>query len=156
MIFIPISTLNYVGVKREKFNQVAGISNFTRNVGGAVGVSLLSNFIVRQGQIQRTSLASHANYGNPFFTRELHGITANLQSMGAVAAAASHRALAQISAQIDLQASVLAFVNAFWVMGVAVLVLTHCPLSCDAPPAEEAKQAEAHISNCRSCHKDTC
>ena len=29
LIFIPISTLNYVGVPREKFNQVSGISNFT-------------------------------------------------------------------------------------------------------------------------------
>jgi outer membrane protein TolC len=45
LIVIPISTLNYVGVPREKFNQVSGISNFTRNVGGAIGVSLLSNFI---------------------------------------------------------------------------------------------------------------
>jgi DHA2 family multidrug resistance protein len=141
LIFIPISTLNYVGVKREKFNQVSGISNFTRNVGGAVGVSLLSNFITREGQIQRTSLASHANYGNPFFTRELHGIAANLRSIGAGAAAASHRALAQISAQIDLQASVLAFVNAFWVMGVAVLVLTPLPFVMRRPTAEEAEQA---------------
>ena len=35
LIFIPISTLNYVGVPQDKFNQVSGISNFTRNMGGA-------------------------------------------------------------------------------------------------------------------------
>ncbi len=71
LIFIPISTLNYVGVPREKFNQVSGISNFTRNVGGAIGVSLLSTFITHQRQIQRTNLSSHTNKANPFFLREL-------------------------------------------------------------------------------------
>jgi len=32
LIFIPISTLNYVGVPREKNNQVSGLSNFARNL----------------------------------------------------------------------------------------------------------------------------
>src|SRR6202789_2095092 len=53
LIFIPISTLNYVGVPRNKFNQVSGISNFMRNIGGAIGISLLSTFLTHQRQIQR-------------------------------------------------------------------------------------------------------
>jgi DHA2 family multidrug resistance protein len=97
--------------------------------------------MTRQAQIQRTSLSSHANYGNPFFVRELNGMVANLQSMGAGAADASHRALAQMSAQIDLQASVLCFVNAFWVMAVAVLLLSPLPFVMRRPTAEEAKGA---------------
>jgi DHA2 family multidrug resistance protein len=145
LIFIPISTLNYVGVPREKFNQVSGISNFTRNVGGAIGVSLLSNFIARQRQIQRTTFSAHTNYGNPFFVRQLNGLTHNLESMGMSATEASRRALAQLSAQVDLQASVLAFKNAFWVLGVLVLVLTPLPFIMRRPSAKEtATAAEAH------------
>jgi len=52
---ITISTLSFIGVPQEKFNQVSGISNFTRNLGGAIGVSMLGNFITRQGQVHRTS-----------------------------------------------------------------------------------------------------
>ena len=33
LIFIPISTLNYIGVPREKNNQVSGLSNFARKSG---------------------------------------------------------------------------------------------------------------------------
>ena len=33
-IFIPISTLNYVGVPRSKMNQISSLSNFARNIGG--------------------------------------------------------------------------------------------------------------------------
>ena len=34
-IFIPISTLNYVGVPLEKNNQISRLSNFARNIGGS-------------------------------------------------------------------------------------------------------------------------
>ena len=50
LIFIPISTLNYVGVPRNKFNQVSGISNFMRNIGGGIGFRCSITFITRQGR----------------------------------------------------------------------------------------------------------
>jgi len=139
LIFIPISTLNYVGVPREKFNQVSGISNFIRNLGGATGISLLSNFINHQSQTHRTALTAHTNLANPFFARQLQGMTQNFISMGASPNEAAHRALAQISAQVDLQAGVLSFANSFWVMGGIVLLLVPLPFLMRRPSAPEAK-----------------
>jgi MFS transporter, DHA2 family, multidrug resistance protein len=81
---------------------VSGISNFTRNVGGAIGVSLLSTFITHQRQIQRTNLSAQTNNANPFILRELDGIAHNFRAMGMSATDASHRALAQMSGQMDL------------------------------------------------------
>jgi DHA2 family multidrug resistance protein len=143
LIFIPISTLNYVGVPREKFNQVSGISNFTRNLGGAIGVSLLNNFITRQGQIHRTALTAHTNHANPFFERQLNGMTQNFRAMGMGASEASHRALAQLSSQVNLQANVLGFVNAFWVLGLLVLLLVPLPFLMRRPSPEEARASAA-------------
>jgi DHA2 family multidrug resistance protein len=143
LIFIPISTLNYVGVPREKFNQVSGISNFMRNIGGAIGVSLLNNFITRQGQIQRNTLTSHTNHANPFFERQLNAMTEAWKAMGTGANEASHRALAQLSSEIDLQANVLGFVNAFWLLGLLVLCLVPLPLIMRRPSPEEAKASAA-------------
>jgi MFS transporter, DHA2 family, multidrug resistance protein len=143
LIFIPISTLNYVGVPREKFNQVSGISNFTRNIGGAIGVSLLNNFITRQGQTQRSSLSAHTNHANPFFERQLQATIASLKATGVGAAEATHRALAQISAQLDQQANVLGFVNAFWLLGFLVALLVPLPFIMRRPSPEEAKATAA-------------
>jgi DHA2 family multidrug resistance protein len=143
LIFIPISTLNYVGVPQNKYNQVSGISNFMRNIGGGIGVSLLNNFLTRQGQINRVAFAAHTNHGNPFFERQLNAIAASLRASGISAAEASHRALAQISAQMDLQASVLGFVNAFWLMGLVVLFLVPLPFIMRRPSPEEAKASAA-------------
>jgi len=143
LIFIPISTLNYVGVPREKFNQVSGISNFTRNIGGAIGVSLLNTFITRQSQIHRNGLVAHTNHANPFFQHQLDAMTQSFKAMGIGAAEASHRALAQLSAQVDLQANVLGFVNAFWVLGLMVLLLVPLPFIMRRPSPEEAKSGAA-------------
>ena len=143
LIFIPISTLNYVGVPRNKFNQVSGISNFMRNIGGAIGVSMLNNFITRQGQVHRTALTAHTNHANPFFERQLNAMTQNFVAMGAGASEASHRAMAQLSAQVDLQANVLGFANSFWVLGLLVMFLVPLPFVMRRPSPEEAKASAA-------------
>jgi DHA2 family multidrug resistance protein len=145
LIFIPISTLNYVGIPQDKFNQVSGISNFTRNVGGAIGVSMLNNFITRQGQVHRTALTAHTNHSNPFFERQLNAITQNFVAMGVSAGEASRRALAQLSAQVDLQANVLSFASSFWILGLLVMFLIPLPFIMRRPSPEEAKaSAPAH------------
>jgi MFS transporter, DHA2 family, multidrug resistance protein len=143
LIFIPISTLNYVGVPRNKFNQVSGISNFMRNIGGAIGVSMLNNFITRQGQVHRTALTAHTNHANPFFERQLNAMTQNFVAMGAGASEAAHRAMAQLSAQVDLQANVLGFANSFWVLGLLVMFLIPLPFLMRRPSPEEAKASAA-------------
>ena len=67
LIFIPISTLNYVGVPREKNNQVSGISSFMRNIGGSIGTSGLSVFLTRQNQTHQVAFASHTSMGDTEF-----------------------------------------------------------------------------------------
>ena len=66
-IFIPISILSYVGVPLDKNNQVSGISNFIRNLGGSVGISMLTTFLARQSQVHQTNLVAHATAANPQF-----------------------------------------------------------------------------------------
>jgi len=58
-IFIPISVLSYVGVPPEKNNQISGISNFIRNLGGSVGISTLTTSLARQSQVHQTNLVAH-------------------------------------------------------------------------------------------------
>jgi DHA2 family multidrug resistance protein len=104
---------------------------------------MLNNFITRQGQIHRSSLTAHTNHANPFFERLLSAMTQNFVAMGASASEASHRALAQLSAQVDLQANVLGFVNSFWVLGFLVMLLVPLPFIMRRPSPEEAKATAA-------------
>ena len=42
-IFIPSNTLSYVGVPREKNNQISSMISFVRNIGGSIGIALISH-----------------------------------------------------------------------------------------------------------------
>ena len=137
LIFIPISTLAYVGMRREDNNQVSGMSNFVRNLGGAVGVSFLVSYLQRHRQISRVDLASHLHHGNVFFDRLFSAMQQSALRAGSSAAEASRHSLAQLQQMVDAQANVLAFISAFFVLGVIVACLVPLPFLMKRPSAED-------------------
>ena len=120
-IFIPISTLNYVGVPREKSNQISALSNFARNMGGSAGTALLTTFLARSSQINQMSLGSNISSGG-------YAISAYVSQFASAThtslAAAQSIAMAAAYGQLQLQSSMLAYKNAFVVLAATVLVLS--------------------------------
>ena len=113
-IFIPISILSYVGVPRNMSNQVSGISNFVRNLGGSVGISMLTTFLARQSQVHQTNLVAHATTANPQFNQMVQGSAAMMSKSGSGPALAMQQGYNQVMGLIEQQAALLSFVNAFW------------------------------------------
>jgi DHA2 family multidrug resistance protein len=137
LIFIPISTLAYVGMRQEDNNQVSGISNFARNLGGAIGTSFLVAYLTRHRQISRVDIVSHLHRGNIFFDRYLMALQQSAIRTGISTANAGQRSLAQLQQLVDAQANVLAFISAFFVLGVIVAFLVPLPFLMKRPSAEE-------------------
>jgi MFS transporter, DHA2 family, multidrug resistance protein len=140
LIFIPISTLNYIGVPREKSNQVSGLSNFSRNLGGSIGTSLLSTFLARQNQMHQTSLASHTDPSNPSYLSMLAGLKSVYIGQGFDAVTAGQKALATIYGNMRAQAGVMSFENAFWVMSLMVGCLVPLPFIMRRPPRQAKRE----------------
>ncbi len=143
-IFIPISTLNYIGVPREKNNQVSGLSNFARNLGGSIGTSLLTTFIARQNQTHQRTLAAHTSYGDPNFTQFLNGLKAMFLAQGYDAVTAAEKALAMAYQSVNAQAAALSFKNSFWVMSLIVLLLTPFPFLMRRPAMGQKRAPAVH------------
>ncbi len=64
-IFLPSNTLAYVGIPREQNNQVSGMNAFVRNIGGSIGIALLSTMLTRVSQQNQNTLVRHTHTGNP-------------------------------------------------------------------------------------------
>ena len=143
-IFIPISILSYVGVPRDKSNQVSGISNFIRNLGGSVGISMLTTFLARQSQVHQTDLVAHATAANPQFNSMLNGTAASMAKSGSGPVLAMQQAYNQIMGLIEQQAALLSYVNAFWLVSVIVACLIPLPFLLKKPRPGEAPEAGAH------------
>jgi MFS transporter, DHA2 family, multidrug resistance protein len=144
LIFVPISTLNYIGVPREKNNQVSGISNFARNIGGSIGTALLSTFLARQAQVHQNTFAAHTGHGDLNFQNLLNQLTGAFTAQGYDAVTAAKKALAQAYAMAQAQASVLGFENAFWIMSVTILCLVPFPFVMRRPPAGQQGGMRGH------------
>lgn len=145
LIFIPISTLNYVGVPREKNNQVSGMSNFARNLGGSIGTSLLSTFLLRQNQAHQQAFAAHTSHASANFEQMLSALKSAFLAQGYDAVTAADKALAMAYRIVQNQAGALSFVNSFWLMSIAVACLAPLPFIMKRPPrGAKAPAAAAH------------
>ncbi len=141
-IFIPISILSYVGMPLEKNNQVSGISNFIRNLGGSVGISMLTTFLARQSQVHQTDLVAHATSSNPQFMSFLNGSAASMAHSGSGPVLALQQAYRQMMGLIEQQAALLAYVNAFWMVAIIVACLVPLPFFLKKPkPGTEVMSA---------------
>lgn len=123
-IFIPINTLSYVGMPPNKSNQVAGITNLARNIGGSIGISMLSTFLVRLSQKHEVFLNAHAVAGNPAWDQRVNGVVQLFVDRGMSAVDAQSRAYAVTYRFIEGQAALLAYIDIIGVaaLGVACLV----------------------------------
>jgi DHA2 family multidrug resistance protein len=92
-IFLPSNTLAYLGIPREQNNQVSGMNAFVRNIGGSIGIALLSTMLTRVSQQNQNTLVSHTYTGNPAFESLVDGIRQSLQQSGVDAAAADRTAV---------------------------------------------------------------
>jgi DHA2 family multidrug resistance protein len=122
-IFVPQNVLAYVGVPREKNNQISSMNSFVRNVGGSIGIALISTSISRIAQQRRQTLVTHAVPGNPAYENMVGGLTHVLQNKGSGSVDATRQALGMVSGMIDRQATTLAYVDVIYVLAVVGLCL---------------------------------
>ena len=140
-VFIPISTLNYVGVPATKTNQITSLSNFARNLGGSAGTALLTTFISRGAQVHQTALAANVVPGSPAYTLFMDRVKEILIEQGMTPAAAGQAAVGEAYQMMLRQASMLSYKNAFTVLGCVVVLLSPLPFLMRLPPKRVARPA---------------
>jgi len=122
-IFIPINTLSYVGMPPNKSNQISGITNLSRNVGGSIGISLLSTFLLRLAQRHQVYLVAHATASDPAFTQTVAGLTSTFTGQGMAPNIATQQAYTMVSRMISGQATTLAYIDIISTMAAGVACL---------------------------------
>jgi DHA2 family multidrug resistance protein len=122
-IFIPSNVLCYAGVPREKNNQVASMMNFVRNIGGSVGIAVVSTLVTRGTQRRQSYLSANLRNDNPRFRATVEGLSATLRSQGMSAAQATHQALARLDLMVQQQAAALAFKDVIATLAIVVACL---------------------------------
>jgi DHA2 family multidrug resistance protein len=100
-LFIPISAVSYVGMPPNRNNEASAIFNLMRNMGGSVGVSFVTTMLEERTQFHHARLAEHITAYNGYGW----GVP-----------------LAPINAIVQAQASVMSYLDIFWLLGLLALV----------------------------------
>jgi DHA2 family multidrug resistance protein len=122
-LFVPINTAAYAFLPREKNNAASGLMNLARNIGGSVGISVVTTMLDRRTQMHLTNLASNLSLTNPALLAQIRGATQAMQAHGASVAGATQQAYALLQATVQRQATMLAYIDCFWFLGVAILLM---------------------------------
>jgi len=104
-------------------NSATGLVNLARNIGGSVGISLVTTMQARLTQSHQTSLVSHMTPLDPRYRAALQGITAMLHLRGSSWALGAQQAQGMLYGELQRQSAMLAFVDVFWLLGLVCLAM---------------------------------
>jgi MFS transporter, DHA2 family, multidrug resistance protein len=125
-LFIPINTLSYNGIPMTKNNDVSGLTNLARNIGGSVGTAFVVTMLARRQQFHQNRLGSSISQSNGNLQNQVNSLGRYLVEHGGRAMSLTQgRALAQgnIYGQFLRQCSMLAYLDVIKVLAVAMLAL---------------------------------
>src|SRR6202789_1241756 len=80
--FIAITTAAYVGLPKEASNQVSGIINFVRNVGGSIFIAVTGAIVTNRSPFHQAHLQEYMQPGNPAFVSRVNALTAYFGGSG--------------------------------------------------------------------------
>jgi DHA2 family multidrug resistance protein len=120
-LFVPINVMAFYFVPKEKINNATGIINLARNIGGSVGIAGVVTMLARRAQFHQAVLVSHMTPLDSAYQAMLSGAKQMLVAQGSDPVQAAHQAQGLAYGLLMRHASMLAFLDDFWLMAVATL-----------------------------------
>ena len=117
-LFIPINTIAYIGVKQTESNDVSGLTNLARNIGGSCGTAFMATMLIRRTAAHENSMTRNLTTANPGFNAQVKALAGAFKAGngagpvgGGPSQGAMHAAQAYIYQQMHRQAANLGYVD---------------------------------------------
>ncbi|MFD1342590.1 DHA2 family efflux MFS transporter permease subunit [Litorisediminicola beolgyonensis] len=134
LFFVPMSTLAFQNIGSDRQDEASGIYGVTRSLGSSVGIALVGWQVASRLQFHYATLASGIT---PFDAAARDYLAPLGLTPG------SPEGAVYIAGQIQQQASLLAFQDAFWLTGIAAFAMLPVVLVLQRPSGRSAP-AVAH------------
>ena len=122
-IFVPLTTVTMGTLSRQQMGNATGIFNLMRNLGGSLGIAMITTFISRGSQSNQSVLVGHFSQLNPVYQQRLAAIHAGLAAHSNPWNAAQ-QAYGILYGILRQQAALLTYIHNFRLFGIVCLVFT--------------------------------
>lgn len=123
--FISITNAAYVGMPKEESNQVAGLINFVRNIGGSILIAITNAQVTSRAMWHQAHLQNAMQSASIAFQQQTQALTGYLGNQFGTANGKS-MAMASIYAQMNMQAQMQGYQDVYmelsW-MSIGLIVL---------------------------------
>lgn len=144
LVFIPISTVAFAGLRGAQIAQGSALYNLMRQLGGSFGIAVLNTYIVQMTAFHRAELVAHLHPGDAMFQARLNGAAGALVAGGYSPASAQAASLHLLDRAVQAQAMTMAYNNAFILLGLTFLLALPAVLLLRKPKRGAPAPAEAH------------
>ncbi|HEY4167565.1 MAG TPA: DHA2 family efflux MFS transporter permease subunit [Reyranella sp.] len=141
---IPLTQLSVVGLTRRDTADSAGITSVMRNLGASIGIAMLSTVVQIREQVHFSTIAEAMSQNSLRLQERLQSLGAMFGSHGVDASTATMQGAALIAQQVRQSATVMAYADSFWILGVCIVVSLATLLILRKPPKGAAIAADAH------------
>ena len=143
MMFLPLSIATLGSIPKRDVPAASGFYNLTRQLGGSLGIAMLTTMLARREAAHRATLIERVSPHSHEAMSRIHAFTGFFQKLGAGAHDAQLRAMSVIDQILTGQAALQAFDDLFTYVGLAFIVTLPLVLFLDRG-GDKAAAAEAH------------
>ena len=122
-LFVPINTLAYAFLPRDKNNAASGLINLARNLGGSFGIAITTTMLSRWAQVHQTALVGHLTPYDPAYRTALHGAMRAVSAHTADPVQAMAQAQGLLYGSVQRHANMMAFIDNYRSLGILFLVM---------------------------------
>ena len=140
-LFVPITSVAYVGLNPRDNNQASALMNVSRNLGGTFGISLVQTMLAQRSQVHQAQYAEHLNPLNPNYVSGLAGIARSLAAQGLSKADSMRAATVMLYHSLQTQANMLAYIDVFHVLMWTVFLALPLVFLMHKPPKHSSGDA---------------
>ena len=121
LVMMPLSQLSMRSVEAKDAGDAAGLYNMSRNLGGTIGLALLGVLMDRRSHFHDDALREGILANSQLAQDQMSSNTASYLAQTGDPSTSQLQAFAQLANDIAQQASVMAYNDAFYVLGLAML-----------------------------------
>jgi len=110
--FISITTAAYIGMPKEQSNQVAGLINFVRNIGGSIFIAVTGALVTQESMRHEALLQENMTSANIPFQQYVDGVGGYLSQHGGKPGS-DGAAMATVYGELQRQAAMQGYVDVF-------------------------------------------
>ena len=119
---VPLSQMSTAGLAPRDTADASALSNMMRNLGGSIGIAMLSTMIDRREHMHFSVLAEAMTKNATLTQSRLALMTRSMQAHVMDPVAAQAQALNLIATQARREAYVMAYSDAFWIIAIGLIV----------------------------------